>query len=354
MKTIFLLLSILICTLPYINAQETSVFDFNSTIETKKRDKLSESPYALFGDNTAVLKTEHEKNLDHSLKIPLLEDDKQIGLFDLNFQTSIVTIKDENGFLIAKQKLTQEQLTRFLSIDPHAENYYSWSPYVYVMNNPMKYIDPDGMDIYIMTSDGRIVLALKNDNKQDKLYAQKTNSEGGAYTDIGGGIIINDKGLLPQLANAPNSTYKGHYAETSNASDAFSIFKFASDNSKVEWGLKGYKTEGKDGFLIMTSHNAKRVYDTNGSFSEFYNIFDIHSHPNTTEQGASDTDRSYAYGREQKNKRYNQAYPDLINPNFYVYNTALKEIYKYTPHNPQRKTINNINSPFKIRRAIYK
>ncbi|QIK56192.1 hypothetical protein G7051_03100 [Dysgonomonas sp. HDW5B] len=35
---------------------------------------------------------------------------------------------------------------RFTTMDPHSENYYSWSPYVYVGNNPMKYIDPDGKD----------------------------------------------------------------------------------------------------------------------------------------------------------------------------------------------------------------
>lgn len=35
---------------------------------------------------------------------------------------------------------------KFTSIDPMAEKYYSWSPYHYAANNPLKYIDPDGRD----------------------------------------------------------------------------------------------------------------------------------------------------------------------------------------------------------------
>lgn len=35
---------------------------------------------------------------------------------------------------------------RFTSVDPHAENYYSWSPYLYALGNPLKYIDPMGTD----------------------------------------------------------------------------------------------------------------------------------------------------------------------------------------------------------------
>ena len=33
---------------------------------------------------------------------------------------------------------------RFISMDPLAEKYYSWSPYVYCMGNPVRFIDPTG------------------------------------------------------------------------------------------------------------------------------------------------------------------------------------------------------------------
>jgi len=36
---------------------------------------------------------------------------------------------------------------RFTSVDPLAEKYYSISPYAYCMNNPVKYVDPDGRKI---------------------------------------------------------------------------------------------------------------------------------------------------------------------------------------------------------------
>ncbi len=40
------------------------------------------------------------------------------------------------------------ELARWHSVDPHSENYYSWTPYNYVADNPINLTDPIGMDWY--------------------------------------------------------------------------------------------------------------------------------------------------------------------------------------------------------------
>jgi len=155
MKNILLILGFT-CIITYIQAQEIEdyiFFDYVSSMEIKKNEKINESPYAMFGDNTTVLKTDHEKNLDHSLKIPLTENDKYIGLFELNFQTAVATITDTKGDKILQQKVSLYEMARFLTIDPMAEKYYSISPYVYVANNPLKYTDPNGDTIRVSIFD---------------------------------------------------------------------------------------------------------------------------------------------------------------------------------------------------------
>ncbi|MEN8251765.1 MAG: RHS repeat-associated core domain-containing protein, partial [Bacteroidota bacterium] len=47
-------------------------------------------------------------------------------------------------------------LGRFTTMDPHAENYFDWTPYNFVGNNPINLIDPNGMDWYTHNETGNL------------------------------------------------------------------------------------------------------------------------------------------------------------------------------------------------------
>ncbi len=92
-------------------------------------------------------------------------------------------------------------LARWDRIDPLCEKYYSTSPYAYCINNPIRFIDPDGMQIYVNPKEQdtqRVILDFIRDvtggkdgeyafNKKGFLY--RTDAE---YTGNGNGKLIDD------------------------------------------------------------------------------------------------------------------------------------------------------------------
>jgi RHS repeat-associated protein len=67
---------------------------------------------------------------------------------------------------------------RFLGVDPLAADYAAWSPYNYVLGNPIKFIDPDGMkvDDHIIVNSSGIVTEIIPKEGPHKIFSE-TGSE---------------------------------------------------------------------------------------------------------------------------------------------------------------------------------
>ena len=156
------------------------------------------------------------------------------------------------------------QLGRWHTQDPLAENYANLSPYNYVANNPIIFIDPNGtfIDGYTIDDDGYIERVDDTGGDQyDVLYtkkeyeAAKTSGETNEYgnPEPENQVTVTDTDILPSLEQNNQAT------SISSENEAFNVFKFAADNSKVEWGLVGYQENGSNQYALYTDQGSDNL-----------------------------------------------------------------------------------------------
>ena len=109
--------------------------------------------------------------------------------------------------------------SRFNSIDPLCEKYYSISPYAYCANNPVKYIDLYGDSITIVHRTGFLGLG----GKETLTYSSGNlyNADGSAYSGKVKGYL---KSVMAGLSNL-NATAEGAslVSELQNSTNMFTI-----------------------------------------------------------------------------------------------------------------------------------
>ncbi len=268
------------------------------------------NPYAIFGGSPYVIGAESGQEQAKAFVIENLAEGSEVVRLEHNPQTGLVKFFDATNNLIAERLVTPGERA-WPTPDPKAEKYYSISPYAYALNNPVRYIDPNGQDVWEVDPDGNITQRIK-DKTQDAFFMVDANGqrmEGDQYSiSFAYGTVRNvmERSVVDPSGTAHNFTM----FDIAGDGNAQQLFEIMSNNpNSVEWSHSKVGAEGSGRNIVGTSHLVGG--DGTGSYLENqgYTIREhTHSHPYS--RNPSGADMRYASPGINNYIYYNNGYAE--------------------------------------------
>ena len=188
----------------------------------------------------------------------------------------------ETGLSYFGARYYSSDLSIWLSVDPMSDKYPYQSSYVYCGNNPIMVVDPNGEDEWELYPDGKVL--WKRQSEQHTLYAVNSKGE-----RTGNSLTLKNRQIFDDLASSgKSSNYSNSHAVGGEnmQDDMLNVFKFAADNSTVEWRMDRFRDDGRSSYAMGTIHKTHEspTAENLGHSSSSVIAF-IHSHPNANLSG---------------------------------------------------------------------
>ena len=226
---------------------------------------------------------------------------------------------------------------RWTAQDPLAEKYYAVSPYAYCIGNPISLFDPNGTDVWTVDAFGNVVWKEQSDTHC--LYY--VDNDGNLSEDY---VTVSDRSILDDLTKTEVKTDGGaevsSHSSKTGINDMFKVFKFASDNTKVEWVIH----RNGDSYTIGTGHKT----DNAASWEDYVGAMPnatVHSHPGINAIVSEET-YSMGYGATVRNNDQNNFKLDVKK-----YGIAARKNYVYFPNSGRLYKV-GYNNAFFIKNVV--
>lgn len=163
---------------------------------------FAQQPFEKYGYNAKVLtlsQGKYEEFFDQDTLV-------QIGSVIMNRLTGKILSFVEYDTIYSEATLEPEIISRWLSPDPLAEEFFEWSPYNFSYNNPIRYNDPDGRaawDVVITGAESQSAFNELQASVQNELNLSMDASGKVSYTQTSNGQLSKD---AQQLVDAVDNS----------------------------------------------------------------------------------------------------------------------------------------------------